>query len=456
MTTQEATGMSPPVPKKVPGPGLGVLMRLGELRRDPLRFFRDLAEEYGGIYKLSLPGRGLYLVSEPEYVKHILQDNNRNYIKGDSVEPARVLVGNGLATSDGDLWLTQRRLMQPAFHRKRLSALGKLMTDTAEQHFSKWQQIQDSGSSVDLVDEMMALTLQIIVSTMFTKDISDEADQLGDAFTEVLRFIDKRSFGSWGAPMWLPTPDNLRAKRAVETIDRIVYNVAEERRGKQDTYEDLLAMLLQARDADTGEGMSAKQLRDEIVTIFFAGHETTALTLTWTFHELFRNPQVERKLRAEVDRVLGDRVPTVADLKDLTYTRMVLDEALRRYPAAWVFIRSSVAEDVIDGYRIPPDVDVLLSPYVTHHLPEYWDDPDEFRPERFDPAQDSSRHPMAYYPFGGGPRLCIGRDFALMEASLLLPMILQRFELQPAADYNAEAIPLVTLRPKGNVKVTVA
>lgn len=426
------------------------------MRQDPLRFFRSLAEEYGGLYKVNLLGRSFYLVSEPDYVKHILQENNRNYIKGDSVEPARILVGYGLATSDGDLWLTQRRLMQPAFHRKRLASLGKLMTDTAEQHLSTWEDHRESGDPIDLVDEMMALTLQIIVSTMFTKDISEEVGELGEAFTEVLRFIDQRSFGSMGLPIWMPTPKNLRAKRAIETIDRIVYRVAEERRGKEEQYEDLLSMLLLARDADTGEGMSPRQLRDEIVTIFFAGHETTALTLTWTLHELFRNPEVEEKLRAEVESVLDGRTPTVEDLKDLRYTRMVLDEALRRYPAAWVFIRQSVEEDVIDGFRIPADSDVILSPYVTHHLPEYWDEPDEFRPERFDPDSEHPSHPMAYYPFGGGPRLCIGRDFALMEATLLLPMILQRYRLHPTPDYHAEAIPMVTLRPKGHTSVFVS
>lgn len=433
-----------------------MLKRLPELRQDPLGFFRSLAEEYGGLLRLNLLGRTFYLVSHPDYVTHVLQTNNKNYIKGQSVEPARILVGNGLATSDGDLWLSQRRLMQPAFHRQRLASLGALMTGTAEDHLESWQNYRAAGEPVDLVDEMMALTLQVIVSTMFTRDISGQAEELGGAFTEVLRFIDRRSFGSRSVPLWVPTAANRRAKAAVATIDRIVYGVAEDRRGREGEYQDLLAMLLEARDADSGEGMSPKQLRDEIVTIFFAGHETTALTLTWAIKELFAHPEVERRLRAEIDQVLSGRTPTVQDLGDLKYTRMVLDETLRRYPPAWIFARSAIEEDVIDGYRIPAEADVFISPYVTQHLPEFWDKPDEFNPERFDPNLKSGRHKMAYYPFGGGPRLCIGRDFALMEATLLLPMILQRYQLAPTPDFEAKAIPLVTLRPHGNVRVQVS
>lgn len=442
--------------REIPGPGWRVLLRIPELRRDPLGFFEALANENGGLTHVRLPGFNFILVTEPSFVQHVLQDNQRNYIKGDSVEPARVLVGNGLATSDGDLWLRQRRLMQPAFHRTRLANMSGLMVETGESFLAGMGEMPGADRSVDLGQALMQLTLQVIVRTMFSHDISDQAAELGQAFTEALRFIDRRSFGSRGAPLWLPTPANRRFKRSLERLDTIVLQIADARANRPDEYQDLLAMLLAARDLESGEGMSRNQLRDEIVTLFFAGHETTALTLTWAMVELLDSDRVAERLDDEIETVLGSRSPGFDDLGKLTFTRMVLDETLRLYPPAWIFARSSVEEDQLGGNRIPAGANILLSPYVTHRSQDYWPDPQRFDPERFGPDRGGPNHKLAYYPFGAGPRFCIGRDFALMEATLLLAMLRQRFDISKDRGFNVQAIPLVTLRPKGEVRVRLA
>jgi cytochrome P450 len=431
-----------------------MLRRIPHLRQDPLRVFRDLAKDYGGLLRVDVPRLSFHLATRPDYVKHVLQDNQRNYIKGSSVAPARILVGEGLATSDGDLWRRQRRLMQPAFHRKRLATLADLMTDSGAKRLERWQELRSSGEPFDLAREMMQLTLEVIVRTMFSHDIRAQGDVLGNSFALALRFIDDRSFGSLAAPLWLPTPGNRRFKRALAQLDGIVNGVVSDRSSSNVDYEDLLDMLMAARDMESGEGMSSKQLRDEIVTIFFAGHETTALTLTWAWTLLFENPEWRERIEAEVEGVLGDRRPKATDVPALKATRMVLDETLRLFPPAWIFARSAVEDDVIGGYRIPANANVFLSPYLTHRDPQEWEAPDEFRPERFDPDLPSDRKSLAYYPFGAGPRLCIGRDFALMEATLLLAMMVQSVDLAPASEEAVRPVPLVTLRPSGPVWVT--
>lgn len=448
-----AVPLGPEAPLPAPGPGWRMLRLIPQLRRDPLGVFRSLAADYGGLVRVNVPRLSFHLVSNPDYVKHVLQDHQRNYIKGSSVEPARILVGHGLATSDGELWRRQRRLMQPAFHRKRLAALAELMTGVGARWLDRLEPFRRSGERFDLAHEMMQLTLEVIVRTMFSHDITSQGDQLAESFTEALHFIDDRSFGAWGPPLWLPTRSNRHFKRALRQLDGIVNGVVKARRESDDDYQDLLDMLMAARDRESDEGMSARQLRDEIVTIFFAGHETTALTLTWAWTLLFEEPEWRTRIRAEVEQVLGGRRPSAADLPRFKLIRMVLDETLRLFPPAWIFARSALAEDVIGGYQIPAGADVFLSPYLTHRDPREWQEPDRFMPERFDPESAKGHKPLAYFPFGAGPRLCIGRDFALMEATLLLAMMLQSIELEPADDRRVRPVPLVTLRPNGPVWV---
>lgn len=449
-------GLSPA--REVPGLGSGIegLRMISALRRDPLDFLSAISRKHGGLVHVNLPGFSFYLVTKPDYIQHVLQTNQRNYIKGESVEVARLLVGYGLATSDGDLWRRQRRLMNPAFHRQRLAQLANLMTDTAERRLDGWRAFAQAGQAFDLSQEMMQLTLQIIVRTMFSLDLGDQASTIMNAFEVGLQYINDRSFTPFDLPRWLPTPGNLRFRRALKILDEQVYNLVQERRQQGVVFGDLLDMLLEARDSETGYGMDDRQLRDEVVTIFFAGHETTALTLTWVWTLLAKHQAVETRLRREIAEVLGDRTPGVEDLDDLKYTRSVLEETLRLYPPAWVFVRSAVEDDVIDGYAIPADAMIFLSPYVTQRMEQHWEKPSDFNPERFTTEHSADRHRLAYFPFGSGPRLCIGRDFALMEATLILAMMVQRYHLELVPERPVEPVPLVTLRPKAGVWVRVS
>jgi len=438
-----------------PEPGRKMLRNLPELRDNPIGFFMDMSRKYGGLVRILVPTQKIYLVSKPAYVRHILQTNQRNYLKGESVDAARPLIGNGLASSDGDFWLRQRRLMQPAFHHRRLRSLIPIMQDTTQEMMKRWNSLEVGDETVELTSEMMKLTLQVIVKTMFSTDVSDEVDTIGKAFLDVLSVINRRSWGQNRLPDWFPTPDNIRMWRAIRTLDQQVFKIIERRRKSGADLDDLLGMLLSARDQETGEGMNDQQLRDEVLTIFFAGHETTALSLTWAITLLNRHPETEKRLRSEITEVLGKRLPTFDDLHKLKYTRMVLDETLRLYPPAWVFVRAVHEEDEIDGYQIPSDAFIILSPYITHRDPDLWEEPEKFDPDRFNPEREDNKPKFAYYPFGGGPRQCIGRDFALMEAQIVLAMILQHYQVRVVDERDIEPQFFVTLRPKNDVLVKI-
>jgi cytochrome P450 len=388
-------------------------------------------------------------------VKHILQDSYHNYIRGRNVETARLLLGNGLAMVDGDSWLQRRRLMQPAFHRRRLEALVETMVETIEEVIARWQPLAAAGQPLDLAAEMMELTLTVIVKTMFSLDDEATIKRLADAFNVAQAFIYRRAYSLWAPPLWLPTPNNGRFHTALATLDSIIYGLITQRRQNPAAHTDLLTMLLEAQDAETGLGMSDVELRDEIMTLFFAGHETTATALAWTLHVLQTNEAVRGCFEEEIGRVCNGRSPTPADLTQLTYTDRLLQESMRLYTPIWIFAREPLADDNIDGYHIPAGTSILISPYVTHHDPAIWPDPDTFDPDRFLPEQVSQRHRFAYYPFGGGPHLCIGQTFAMMEAKIALATIFQTYQLSPVPNDATATKPEVTLRPKHGILTTL-
>lgn len=439
-------------PQPVPGPGSEALKMLPRLRRDPINFFTEMSRKYGGIVRIPVPGYAIHLITKPDPIQHVLLTHQRNYLKGESVDAIRPLIGNGLASSDGDFWKKQRRLMQPAFRRKRLEQLSGIMIATGQEFMERWAAHAEKGKPLELTDEMMHLTLQVIVKTMFSTDIGDQLETLSSAFETTLDVVNRQSWG-YTLPGWLPTPDNIRRWFALRTLNKTVFGLIEKRRASEEERHDLLDMLLAAQDPESGAGMTDQQLRDEVMTIFFAGHETTALTLTWAWTLLAEHPQVLSRLQTEVDRVLGERTPGVEDLDSLVYTRMIIDETLRLYPPAWVFVRSAAGEDVIEGYHIPENAFLMLSPYITHHDPDLWENPKKFDPERFGPDRAKDIPKMAYYPFGGGPRMCIGKNFALMEAQLILAMMAQRFTVELLPDQIVEPHYYVTLRPKEDVMV---
>jgi cytochrome P450 len=369
------------------------------------------------------------------------------------VETGRVLLGNGLPLIDGDFWLRERRLLQPAFHRERLAALTTTASGVIESFIQKWEQNAQSGQPLDLDDEMMRLTLTVIIKSMFSANIDDKIQALSHAFNVASKFMLWRSQQMWAPPLSVPIPRNVEYNRAFNVLNDTIYPLIEDAR--KYPKDDLLGMLLAMRDEETGEGMTDQQARDEVVTIFFAGHETTAASMAWAFYLLSEHPEVEERVRNELKSVLNGRIPTSADLSKLAYTQQVIQEVLRLYPAAYLFAREAVTDDVIDGYPIPPKTLIFITPFITHRDPTHWPDPEQFDPDRFAPEQVSNRPRHIYYPFGEGPHVCIGNNFALMEMQLILAIALQRFRLKLVTNHPIAFKPEATLRPKYGMKMTV-
>lgn len=447
--------------KRIPhAPGNWLVGNLGEFRRNPLDFLVGIAGQYGDIVRFRVMYYSGILLNHPDYIKHVLQDNNRNYNKKNfDYEMLKPVLGEGLLTSDGDFWLRQRRLMQPAFHRKRIAGFGALMVEATGQMLERWEHHarQDGDTPLDVAEEMMRLTLHIVGQALFSQDISQEADTVGESFTYVNQALVDRIRRPFAPPLSWPTPGNRRFHYQVARLNQVVDEIITGRqvalRHNGQEGEDLLAMLLMARDEDTGEGMSVSQLRDEVMTLLLAGHETTANALSWTWYLLSQHPHVRQRLEAELSQALGGRMPQVEDLPSLPFTRQVIQEALRLYPPAWIISRRTIQADEIGGYPIPANSLVDMSAYVTHRHPRYWPNPEVFDPDRFAPGRAEELPPFAYFPFGGGPRLCIGRDFALLEAQLILASVAQRFRLELLPGHPVEPEPLITLRPMYGLKM---
>lgn len=418
-------------------------------RADPIGTIVGAIRAHGDIVALAAGGEPMCLVNHPDHVKHVLQDNASSYHKGFSYDRIRPLLGNGLLTSEGDLWKRQRRLAQPAFHRGRIASFAATMVARCDAMLDRWAAMPEDAP-IDLHAELSRVTLEIVCETLFSTDVAGSASRVASSLEVVLRILNERLMRV--VVHSLPTPENLRLRRAVRELDDVVDRViAERRRVALDAHDDLLSMLMGATDAETGEGMSDAQLRDEAMTIILAGHETTANAIAWTFHRLARHPDIAERLVAEVHAVLGDRAPTAEDARRLPFTSRVLDESMRLHPPAWIISRKAMSDDVIGGYRVPAGTTVLVSPYTLHRHPGFWEDPERFDPDRFTPERSEARPRHAYIPFASGARFCIGSNFALLEAVLLIARIAQTHRLAhvPGAAVTEEA--LITLRPRGLV-----
>ena len=451
-TARESGGLTrradPPGPRRRV-PALNAL-RMG---RDPLAFLTTLTREYGDIARVPLGPETLYLFNHPDLVRDVLVTNHRNFHKGRGLERAKMLLGTGLLTSEGDFHLRQRRLAQPAFHRQRVAAYGATMASYAAARRDRWR----GGLTLDVHVEMMALTLAIVGKTLFDADVEDEAAEIGAALATTFESFNFGFFLPFGELLErLPLPATIRFRKARARLDATIYRLIEERRKSGTDRGDLLSMLLLAQDTEgDGGGMTDLQLRDEAMTIFLAGHETTANALTWTWYLLSQHPDVETRLHAEVDSALGRRLPTADDLAVLPYTRMVLAESMRLYPPAWILGRRALAPFEADGYEIPGRSIVLMSQYVTHRDARWFPDPERFDPERFSTERQAERPKFAYFPFGGGPRVCIGEQFAWMEGVILLATIAQRWKLRLVPGHPVALQPIITLRPKHGMAMTI-
>jgi cytochrome P450 len=451
------TGGTTPPAQVPPGPrGNVVLGSIGDIYRDRLRFVLDVAGTYGDVARYRVAHMRMYQVSSPEGVGRILHDNHRNYSKDVATfGTLRLFLGNGLFTSDGDFWRRQRRLAQPAFHRRRVAAFGGLMTDATLEMLDRWRPYADQGQPLDVATEFSRLTMEVATRALFSTSVEGDISTIGGAIATLLDDVTFRFTFPFYPPLRVPTPRNRRFLAARATLDEVVYGIISERRQRPGEHEDLLALLMEARDEETGEGMSDKQLRDEVITLFLAGHETTANALTWASYLLSAHVAVAHRLQAEVDEALEGRIPTASDLPRLPYTRMVIDETLRLYPPAWITNRRTIEADTVCGNRIPADALVSISPYVTHRDPKLWENPEGFDPDRFSPERAAGRPHYAYFPFGGGPRQCIGKGFALMEATLVLALLYQRCEMHLVPGRKVETEALATLRPRYGMWMTV-
>ncbi|MFQ3580882.1 MAG: cytochrome P450 [Chloracidobacterium sp.] len=425
------------------------------VRNDLLNFYTRMFRELGDIIRFrGLPGLYWHLVLHPAYVEHVLLRNQQNYRKGKVFDgPIGLITGNGLLTSDGDFWRRQRKLMQPSFHRQALTGFVTTMAAETETLFARWDAHAHRGEPFDVAQEMAALTLGIAGLTLFSTPVGESADAFGQNLRTAFDFVGFKMRPTLPVPLWVPTPSNLRFKAARRRLDAVVYQIIERRRKTLNPPPDLLTMLMAARDEDTGEAMSDLQLRDEVITLLLAGHETTAITLTWAFYVLTQEPVVAERLYEEVRSVLRGAEATVEDLRRLPYTRMVIEETMRLYPPAWGLPREAINEDEIGGYYIPGRTLVALNQFLTHRHPDFWEDPERFDPERFSPERAVGRPMFAYFPFGGGQRVCIGSQFALMEATLVLAMLTQRYRFKLVPGHPIEFDTLFTLRPKHGVRV---
>ncbi|MBD2753662.1 cytochrome P450 [Spirosoma validum] len=426
--------------------------------RNPLKTLLILQRQQHRMVHLRIGGRHQYLVFSPEDSKHILQENHRNYGRSLAFQVLKIFLGNGLLTSDGDFWRRQRRLAQPAFHRQKLAALTQTMIAETADWLDELKQ-RNRQQPVNVSQAFMDVTMRIVCKTLFGSEVATQLDGLSSALDTLNYMANDRLLSPIRVPLNWPTPGNRRFRQAGALVDTFVYDLINQRRKNLDTGvdsgDDLLGMLLSTEDEETGERMSDQQLRDECVTLFSAGHETTAVSMAWTLHLLSQNPDVLTRLRSESKAILGDaRLPSPEAFRALTYTMQVVQESLRLYPPAWIMSRLALGDDHIGPYTIPAGSAALVCPYLLHRDPASWSDPDRFNPDRFEPGGEKDQlHAYAYLPFGGGPRLCIGNQFALMEMQILLAMLVRDFDIQAVPDQHIIPRPLITLRPSRPIQI---
>jgi cytochrome P450 len=420
-----------------------------EYARDPLGFLSRCVREYGDVVELRFMGQPIYLLADPGLIEYVLVENNRNFTKTRILKRNRRLLGEGLLTSEGEFWRRQRRLAQPAFHRKRVAAYGEVMAAFAERSLGAWR----DGQTIDVHEEMMHLTLEIVAKCLFDADVGARTTDVGKAMKVALEdFSSQRRL--LRIPKGIPTPHNIRFEMAARRLDGVAGAIIENRRKSEEDRGDLLSMLMLAED-DSGERMTDKQLRDEVMTLFLAGHETTANALSWTFWLLSLNPEVEHELAEELARVLGGRPPTTSDLPALPYVECVLKESMRLYPPAWVVGREAIAECEVGGYRMAAGTTALMSQWIVHRDHRYHEDPERFDPDRWTAQYEKALPRFAYFPFGGGPRQCIGASFAMTEACLILAAVAKRFKMELAPGQRVEPYASITLRPEKGIRMTL-
>jgi cytochrome P450 len=436
------------MPRLPPGPRSRIPFRyLRTLQRDPIPFFTKVANDYGDAAQFHVGPQQIFLLNHPDLIRELLVTQHRSFHKSRVLQRSKVIFGEGLLTSEDDLHLRQRRLVQPAFHRERIGHYAEVMINRAAKLRETWR----DGETRDIHHEMMGLTLSVVAKTLFDTDVDEEAGEIGVALTSLVDLFPTLMNPLNNVLRQLPLPQTIRFRRSLARLDRTVYAIIDERRKSGEDRGDLLSTLLMAVDEEgDGGGMTNLQLRDEAMTLFLAGHETTANALAWTWYLLAQNPAALHELHRELDAVLGDRLPVPADYPRLPYTEMIVAESMRLFPPAWAVPRLAIEDAIVGDWLVPKGAVVVAAQAVTHRDPRWWPDPSRFDPRRFTPEGKASRPKLSYYPFGAGPRICIGEGFAWMEAVLLLATLAQRWRLELVSrDVHPQAS--ITLRPRGGI-----
>ncbi len=433
--------------------GLPLLGNLPALRRNPIEVFERAAAVGPDVVRIPVGPSNVFLVRRPEHVRYVLLEQQKRFSKQTrGYHALRLVLGNGLVTSEGDFWLRQRRLSQPAFHRQRIGQFAQKMVTLTQEMLERWD-AQPAGAVVDVAQEMMELTLRIVGWTLLSTEVGGDKAVVSQNLTDMLHEVIQRTTALFAPPLALPTRQNLIIRRARRNLDGVVLRIIEARRRSGASGEDLLGLLMSARDEDTQEAMTDAQLRDEVMTLFLAGHETTANALTWTFHLLSDHPEVRARMETEVDEALCGRAPEPQDLSRLPYTLAVVQESMRLYPPVWLLMRRAERDDVIGGYRIPTGSFVAVPPFTLHRDERLFPNPLTFDPERFLGERAQSIPRYGYLPFSTGPRICIGNNFALMEAQLILALVAQRYRPWRVPEQKVELDPSITLRPRHGMRM---
>jgi len=422
-----------------------------EFNRDPLRFI-ERCRDFGDVVRMRFLYLHAYFLYNPDHIEQVLSSNARSFIKSRTLRSPffRRLVGQGLLTSEGELWKRQRRLAQPAFHRQRISNYAQTMVSFSERMIAGWR----NDEVRDIYRDMMRLTLEVVVKTLFSADVSGDADQVGRVLSEIVKPFASQATLKWIVDNRLPTTTHRRFNAAANEIDKIIYRIIAERRREAIDNGDLLSVLLAAHDED-GSVMNDQQLRDEVITLFLAGHETTALTLSWAWYLLAKHPDAEKTFHRELDEVLGGRAPTADDVARLKFTESIAKESMRLYPPAYGLGREAAGDVHLNGFRIPKGSQIFIFPWVMHRDARYFAEPDRFLPERWTEDFTKNLHRYVYFPFGAGPRACIGNYFAIMEIVLLLATIGQRFRFSLEKDETIDVFPAMSLRPAKPIRVKI-
>lgn len=433
--------------------GLPLVGALPGLLKDRFDFLEAARQRHGDVFTLDLGLGEPIILCHPRHVQHVLVDHLRKYTKGGALwDSMRTFLGNSLPVSEGEFWKRQRRMIQPAFHHQRLVALTEKMVEAIDESLARWEPAARTGEPFDAAAAFSHMTMNVMVRTMFGSGLAaGEAERVGEALAYIIDYM-MQGMVTKSVPDWLPVPGRARYREAIRYVDEVVFRIIE--RGQQTVEEDtLLSLLLQAVDSESGEKMSHAQLRDEAVALFVAGYETTAVGLSWALHLLTRNAEPAQRMGAEVDAALGQRVPGFADLRQLTQTRNVFQEALRLYSPSYWIPRTAVEDDEIDGYRIPEGRTVVVFTHLIHHHPAVWEEPRRFDPDRFTPERIEGRHRQAWMPFGAGQRQCIGKEFSLMEGQLILARIAQRYQVLAVPGREPQVHIATSIRAKDGVWV---